>query len=180
MNHYYKTGQLASCDGYYIHEGNKVAEFNYIEKAGTHYFPIPEQMADLIGTFIALKNKRTMNEDRLYLKAGTPEKSKKGFLGHSQEGIVIDQITSNPFWPELVCQDGGKIVEKAKAWGNAQDIGYNEIPLVKPQTQECEQNSIVLFRTYSSKKIRTDACYAKDRYYSTYRKDTSSKEWDAN
>lgn len=176
VNHYYKTGQLASCDWYYLHEGDKVARLNYIESMGTHYHPIPEQMADLIGI---PTSKRRMGKDKLYLKAGTPEKNncKNNSSGHLFGWIVIDRITSKLFKIDLICRDGGKIVEKAKARSNFLDTGCTKNPISKPQTCKNGQNSTVLFRTYKSLTLNTEARYTRDRYYSTYRKDVTSKEW---
>jgi RNA-directed DNA polymerase len=180
VNHYYKTGQLASCDRCYIHEGKIVAALNYIGRTGTHYFPIPEQMTDLIGIFIYTVNNEEMNKDGLYLKVGTPEKSYYDSSGHLKGWIVTDQIISKPKRSEIICWDGGKIIEKANAWSNVHDTGYGINPLTKPQTLKSGQNSILLSRTYISLILRTGVCYTRDRYYCTYRKDISPKEWNAN
>jgi RNA-directed DNA polymerase len=180
VNHHYKTGQLASCDGYYIHEGTRVAGLNYIESTGTHYFPTPVQMADHFDIFIKAKNYKVMNKDGLYLKAGTSEMSYNDSPGHLQKWIVNDQITSKPNEPELICRDGGKIIEKANAWSNVQDTGHSEVLTTKPQTLKSGQNSILLSRTYLLLNLRAEPCYARDRYYCTYRKDIISKEWTAN
>jgi hypothetical protein len=42
---------------------------------GTHYFLTPVQMADFKNVFIVIPEHELMNKDRLYLKAGTSEKS---------------------------------------------------------------------------------------------------------
>lgn len=69
VNHHYKTGQLATCDGHYIHVGKMVAKSAYITDLGTHYLLIPEQVADLRNIL-----ETTPSKDRLNLKKREPRK----------------------------------------------------------------------------------------------------------
>ncbi len=198
VNHYYKTGQLALWDWCLTHKrtiviistdkvnmATIVAMLVYIASMGTFYFLIPVQMADLINIFVGTDGYwEPTDKGRLSLKAGTPEK-RCLILSNSSEHqsgwtVNIDQVSSKPYRRELSCGDGGKIVEKANAWGNSHDIEYTKFPIVKPQSPKGEQNSILLFGTYPSMKLLNLRYYARDRYNRIYRKSISTLEWKSN
>lgn len=174
VNYHYKTGQLATCDRYYIHAGKKMARSAYITSLGTYHLLKPEQVADLRSMLDTI-----LSKDRLTLKAGTSEKSFINSSGHLKRWIVTDPITSKPSRPEIICRDGGKIIEKAKADSNLSDTGYVKFSLTQPRTLKSEQNSTLLSVTHSHMNLCTRKCHTRDRYYSTYRKNTIPKEWKA-
>lgn len=109
-------------------------------------------------------------------KVGTPDQSQKtDFLGHHIMINRHDPVHSKLVEIECNGQDGGKIVEKANAGSNVSDTRLNYNPVANPWTLKSGQNSIVLSMTYNHKALCTKACYTRDRYYSTYRKDIASQ-----
>ena len=180
VNHYYKTGQLALRDWCSIRKGNIVAIDVYIANMGTHHFLIPVQMADLINIFN--DHEKLTNKDGLRLKVGTSEKSHISVSSEHQLGWTVntDQVSAKPYGRVHSCRDGGKIVEKANAWGNFHDTENVKIPMTEPQTLKGGQNSILLFGTYRLFNPLTSKYYAGDRYYGTYRKNISTLEWKSN
>jgi retron-type reverse transcriptase len=161
--------------------GKIIARLTYIISIGTHYFLIPEQMTRHPYTLHQAPEKESVSEDKLYLKVGTSEKSHLlDSLGHAMgTWIVTDRIDSKPYRLVSIRQDGGKIVEKAKAWGNSYDTEYVYIPVTNLRTRKSGQNSTLLSGTYYSSVSNTKSCYTRDRLYSTYRKDNSTREWSA-
>jgi hypothetical protein len=122
----------------------------------------------------------------LRLKAGTPDKGDMVVIllynpsGHLKGWIVNDLASPKLKESGHVSRDGGKIVEKAKAAGNAPDSGYVRFPMTKPRTSCDGLNSTLLLVTHKNLRGRTETNYTRDRSYGTYRKDLISREWKAN
>lgn len=106
-----------------------------------------------------------MSEDRSLLKVGTPDPSRLvDFLGHQLLVNRHDPWQSNLVETECNGQDGGKIVEKAKASSNFLDTRWDRNPWVNPWTPKGGLNSILLLMTYFHRGMCTKVCYTRDRY----------------
>jgi hypothetical protein len=97
---------------------NTVVNIAYITMLRVSYLLTPEQIASSIYTFL---------KDRLLLNVGTPDPSQMyefiyDFLGHQyMMNRRHDSWRSNPIGTECYGQDGGKIIDKAKASSNFRD-----------------------------------------------------------
>lgn len=185
MNHRYKIGLLATCDGHYIHVGNTTSELSNIVRTGALCFLIPIQMAGVIDMVVGDGDggENPTIKDRSKLKAGTSENSKQSYANYSGDlswSIVTDQISSKLQEPEFISRDGGKIIEEAKAESNVSDTVRKIFPRTLQTFKPNGPNSILLSMTYSFNGLSGGGCYARGRYYSTCRKDISQMKWDAN
>nr|ATI20212.1 group II intron reverse transcriptase/maturase [Juglanconis oblonga]ATI20374.1 group II intron reverse transcriptase/maturase [Juglanconis oblonga] len=181
VNHYYKRGLLATGDRHSIPVGNTTSNLNDVERSGALCFLIPLQMARLTYMTESLANRPT-DKDESSLKAGTSENSYGQFHDYSgclTRQIVTDLINSKLQESEFASRDGGKIVEKANAESNVSDTVGHEFPNAL-RTLKSGQNSTLLSMTYNQCDLSTGKRYARDRYYSTYRKDVSQTKWETN
>lgn len=182
VNHCYKIGLLATRDRHYIRVGNTTTNLVNIERSGALCFPTPIQMAGVIDMIVNNGEKLAI-KGRSNLKVGTSENSQKHCLDYSGSQhwlIVTDLILAKLYESAFISRDVGKIVEKANAGGNASDTVGNFFPKTLRTLGSSGLNSTLLSMTYSSYKLSTGGCYARDRYYSTYRKDMPQVKWESN
>nr|ATI20467.1 group II intron reverse transcriptase/maturase [Juglanconis juglandina] len=181
VNHCYKMGLLATGDRHSIPVGNTTSNLNDVVRSGALCFLIPIQMARLTCMTDSLAN-RLADMDESSLKAGTSENSYGLFRDYSgclTRQIVTDLVNAKLQESVSTSRDGGKIIEKANAESNVSDTVEYNFPNAQ-QTHKSGLNSTLLSMTYNQWDWNTGGRYARDRYYSTYRKDVSQTKWETN